>query len=421
VSTPSEGSPKSPPKGRRIAEKPAKERRRFRGRQAARQPNEIAARLAAEWSARHPGEPTPATEPASERVPERATELTPAPAAGSTAEPVPEPTAERTPDPGRRRRAIVAGALLLLVAGLAALGSAIAGLGPSWIDGAGAIAIVTVLSGALAHRTGGRPLIATCLALAIGLAAVVIGGAILQTGAAVLTVVVGGVYAVMATVPAISFLRAAREVLFSTLIAVLAALAAVGFEPSVTQPHFDYTSILLSLALVFGIVYRLGAGIHGLGRRGLIAVLVGVVVLVLTLVYAELLRLYGASSVVGSVLDFTRWTTELIGAFPRPLVVLLGIPALLWGCFQRARRRQGWWVCAFGVTATVPLAQGLLDPDGSFLEAGLRAAYSLLLGLLLGYLLVRLDLALTAPRGRRGRRAEEAEAHRPEPSRFAEL
>jgi len=372
VSTPSEGSSKSPAKGRRIAQKPAKERRH-------------------------------AVKPASRR------------------QDAPSPPEATTAPGGQHRGAIISAALLVLAAGLAALGSAVAGIGPDWIDGAGAIAIVTVLTGALAHRTGGRPVVATALALVFGLAAVLIGGPTLQTGAAVLTVVVGGVYAVMATVPAISFLRAAREVLFATVVVAIAALAAVGFEPTVAQPRFDHASLLLSLALVFGVVYRLGAGIHGLGRRGLIAVLVGVVVLVLTLVYTELLRLYGAGQVVGSVLDFVEWTTERIGAFPRPLVVFLGIPALLWGCFQRARRRQGWWVCAFGVTATVPLAQGLLDPEGSFLEAGLRAAYSLVLGLVLGYLLVRLDLALTAPRGRRGRRAEEAEAHRPEPSRFAEL
>jgi hypothetical protein len=237
----------------------------------------------------------------------------------------------------------------------------------------------------------------------------------------VLTVVVGGVYAVMVTVPAVSFWRAAREVLIATLVSAFAAVAAVGFEPTVVQPRFDFTSLLLALALGFALVHRLGAGIHGLGRRGLIVVLVGVAVLVLTLAYGELLRRYGAGTVVSSVLDFSDWTAERIGAFPRLLAVFLGIPALLWGCFQRARRRQGWWVCAFGVTATVRLAQSLLEPGGSFLAAGLGGLYSLVLGVLLGYLLVRLDLALTAPRGRRGRRAEEADAHRPEPSRFASL
>lgn len=371
MSASAEGPAKGSPKGRRIAEKPAKDRR----------------------AAKPPKPPKPERE----RVSVLPTE---APFSGRSAGLV---------------------GMVVLVAGLVALGCAVAGVGPHWIDGAGAIAVVTVLSGALAHRTGGRPFVALLLALGLGLAAVLIGGPTLQTGAAVLTVVVGGVYAVMATVPAVSFLKAAREVLIATLVSAFAALAAVGFEPTVVEPRFDYASLLLALGLVFAVVYRLGAGIHGLGRRGLIVVLVGVVVLVLTLAYGELLRRYGAGSVVGSVLDFAAWTADRIGAFPRPLVVFLGIPALLWGCFQRARRRQGWWVCAFGVTATVPLAQGLLEPDGSFLEAGLRVVYSLVPGLLLGYLLVRLDLAFTAPRGRRGRRAEEADAHRPEPSRFAGL
>lgn len=372
MSTPSSGPAKGPAKGRRIAEKPAKERR----------------------------PPKPA------KSPREATSSEPA-----------------KPSAVRRVPALAAAAagVTVLLGGLVALGCAVAGIGPHWIDGAGAIAVATVLAAALAHRTGGRPVIALLLALAIGLAAVIVGGPTLQTGAAVLTVVLGGVYAVMMTVPAVSFWRAAREVLIATVVSSITAVAAVGFEPTVTEPRFDYASILLAVALMFALVYRLGAGIHGLGRRGVIVVLVGVVVLVLTLAYGELLRRYGAGSVVGSVLDFAAWTDDRIGAFPRPLVVFLGIPALLWGCFQRARRRQGWWVCAFGVTATVPLAQSLLEPDGSFLEAGLQCVYSLVLGLLLGYLLVRLDLALTAPRGRRGRRAEEADAHRPEPSRFSEL
>lgn len=338
-----------------------------------------------------------------------------------------ERKAPRTRDssaPARRsatpsQLAVGAGGVLLV--GLIALSCAVVGVGPSWIDGIGAVAVSTALAVALGYRTGGRPLVAGLLAFAIGVAAVVIGGPTLQTGAAVLTVVVGGVLAVMATVPAVSFARAVGEVLIATLISGFAAIAAVGFEPTVVEPRFDYVSIVLAMGLVVVLVHRLGAGIHGLGRRGLVAVLVGVTVLVLTLAYAELLRRYGAGPIVSPVLDFAGWTEDRIGAFPRPLVVLLGIPALVWGCFQRARRRQGWWVCAFGVTATVPLAQGLLEPDSSFLEAGLRGAYSLVLGLAIGFLLVRVDLALTAPRGRRGRRAEEAAAHRPEPARFAEL
>jgi hypothetical protein len=290
-----------------------------------------------------------------------------------------------------------------------------------WLDGAGAVAVITAISWALAKRTGGRAHLSAGLALGRGLVTVLMGGPMRRTGAAVMTCAVGGVYAVMATVPAVNFWRAAREVLIATFISGATAMAAVGFEPTVVASRFDYASLLIALVLAFALVHRLGAGLHGLGRRGILVVAVGLAVLVLTLAYAELLRRYAALSAIESLMQFVDWTTARIGAFPRPLVVLLGIPAIVWGCHMRARRRQGWWVCAFGVAATVPMAQALVDPDGSFVEAGLRGLYSIVLGLAWGYLVVRVDLALTGPRGRRGRRAEEATAHRPEPSRFAEL
>ncbi len=410
MSSPSRG----PAKGRRIADKPPSRWRRGRSSH----PEAKAAHTTG------PGSVAPPVRPATDEPDPTPTDTEPVPTptgTGSTGTgPTPPPESGLGVSP-RVQALLWLTAAVVVVAGVAALLAAALGEGPEWLDGVGAVAVATVLSWALAVRTGGRPWVTAVLALAIGCTAVVVDTAMLRTGAAVLTVVTGGVLAVMLTVPAATYLRACREVLVATVIAGITALAAVGLEPTVTVPRFDYASLLLGLVLVFALVYRLGAGLHGLGRRGLVAVLVGAVLLVLTLAYAELLRRYGAGSVVQSALDFVDWTTERIGAFPRPLVVLLGIPALVWGTHMRARRRQGWWVCAFGVTATIPMAQGLLDPDGSFLEAGLQAAYSLVPGLLLGYLVVRTDLALTGPRGRRGRRAEEAEAHRPEPSRLAEL
>ncbi|WP_159081491.1 hypothetical protein [Nocardioides sediminis] len=430
MSSPSRG----PAKGRRIADKPPS--RWSRGRSSgvrderpatpAGEPRRTPPRAAAGTPAQAPRD-TPREAPA--ETPREAAAATP-PGTGRETTPAepsrtpPEVVLPRDPLPATSSRTrsmlwVLAG--VVLVAGVAALVAAAFGAGPAWIDGVGAVAVATVLSWALAARTGGRTWVTAGVALALGVTAIAVDTPVLRTGAAVMTTVTGGVLAVMLTVPAVNYWRACREVLIATVLAGVTALAAVGFEPTVTVPRFDYASLLLGLVLVFALVYRLGAGLHGLGRRGLVAVLVGAVLLVLTLAYAELLRRYGAGSVVQSVLDFVDWTTERIGAFPRPLVVLLGIPALVWGTHMRARRRQGWWVCAFGVTATIPLAQGLLDPDGSFLEAGLRAAYSLVPGLVLGYLVVRADLALTGPRGRRGRRAEEAEAHRPEPARLAEL
>ncbi|MDZ5661510.1 hypothetical protein HN031_07955 [Nocardioides sp. zg-1308] len=364
--------------------------------------------------------------------------------AGSTAAPTPAPQRAGTdesaalpdasPAAAGPRRSLLALCFGLLAVGTAALAWSAAqgifadsqllrdlGPGPSWLDGAGAVAVVTALAWLLATRTAGRPLISAGLALALGVASLLVGGRVLPTGAAVMTCVVGSVYAVMVTVPAVTWWKAGREAVIATLVAAVTAFAAVGFEPTVATERFDLAALFLALVLAFGIVYRLGAGLHGLGRRGLIVVSIGLAVLVLTLAYAELLRRYGAQTFVSSVLDFADWTAARIGAFPRPLVVLLGIPAIVWGTHVRARRRQGWWVCAFGVAATVPLATALVAPESSYAEAGLRAVYSLVLGLPLGYLVIRADLALTGPKGRRGRRAEEAGPHRPEPRRFAEL
>ena len=318
------------------------------------------------------------------------------------------------------RLPVVAWAVIVL-GGLGALAAAGADAGPDWLCGAGSVAVVTAYSWALAARTGGRPVVVGLLALVLGVVVVVSDDDSLRTGAAVLTSVVAAVLAVMATVPAVRFVHAVREVLVAVLVAAVGALAVVGFEPVVTVTRFDYVTLGLALLGAFGVVHRLGAGLHGLGRRGLVAVLIGTLVLALTLAYAELLRRYGTPALVSSLLDGAGWSREHLGAFPRPLVTLLGVPALAWGTHMRARRRQGWWVCAFGVAATTPVANALVDPSVSHQEAALSVGYGVVVGLLLGLVVIRLDLALTGSSGRRGRRAEEAAALRPEPPRTRSL
>jgi hypothetical protein len=51
----------------------------------------------------------------------------------------------------------------------------------------------------------------------------------------------------------------------------------------------------------------------------------------------------------------------------------------------------------------------------------LSVTYGVAVGLVIGFVVIRLDLAFTGPRGRRGRRAEEATALRPEPRRTRPL
>jgi len=310
---------------------------------------------------------------------------------------------------------------VLVVLGAAALGCAMVPVGPDWLGTAGSVTIATTFVWGLAARTGGRPLVFAPLALACALVAVTSDHELLLGGAAVGTAAVAAVLGVMITVPAAGIPTAARECVVALCCAAIGAMAAVGFEPVIQKERFEYVALGLAFVGALVLVYRLGAGFHGLGRRGLIIVAIGGVVFAATLLYAELLRRYGSTGLVDELLSWVAWSRETLGAFPRPVATVLGVPALAYGCHMRARRRQGWWVCAFGVAATASTATALANPAVSVEEAALSVVYGLVVGLVLGWLLIRLDLALTGNRGRRSRVAEQAAAVRPEPGRFAPL
>jgi len=313
----------------------------------------------------------------------------------------------------------------------------------------GAVDLTTVYVYGLAARTGGRPLIAGLLALVLGASVFVIDAARMRTGAAVMMAVVSGVFAVMATTPAVTFRRAVRECAQCGLIAIVGSLGAIGYAPVVTVNRFQYVVLALALIGTFLLVYRLGAGLHGLGRRGFATVSAGGLLLLATLLYAEAIRRYGTPGLINNLSDGVVWLREHIGGYPRPIEALLGVPALAWGTHMRARRRQGWWVCAFGVAATAPMATTYINPEVSVVEGVLSICYSLVVGLIIGYAVIRLDLFLTggrrgvagsqrrigraagrsgdearpvrAPGRRAARQAEEATAVRPEPRRTQAL
>lgn len=310
---------------------------------------------------------------------------------------------------------------LLSLAGVGLLVAGVVPVGPAWLGGAGSVTVATSYVWALAARTGGRPVVFGTLTALVGVVVLLLDDDRASTGAAVMTCALAAVLAVMMTVPAKRFREAARECAVAVAIASVGAFATVGFEPALTVVRFQYATLGLALAGAFLLVYRLGAGLHGLGRRGLIATVGGGVVLLVFVGYAELLREYGPGDVVTTLLDGVRWSRENLGAFPRPLETVLGVPALAWGCHMRARRRQGWWVCAFGAAGTVSIANALVDPSVALLESGLSVGYGLLIGLVIGYVVIRVDLALAGSRGRRARRDEQASAVRPEPRRTAAL
>jgi hypothetical protein len=281
--------------------------------------------------------------------------------------------------------------------------------------------VSTAYAWAVAARTGGRPVVFGLLALGIGVAVLLTDEDMLRSGAAVLTTSVSAVLAVLITVPAVKVVHAVREVLIAFAVAAVGAVAAIGFGPLLSLVRFEYTTLALALVIVFVLVYRLGAGLHGLGRRGLLVILGGGAILALGLAYAELLRVYGTPGLVQWLFDGAEWSKENLGAVPRPMQALLGIPMLVWGVHMRARRRQGWWACAFGVTGMVPIAHVLADPALDLTGVVLTEVYSLVVGLVLGVLVIRVDLLFGGSGGRRASRLEEEGAVRPEAGRTQAL
>ena len=316
---------------------------------------------------------------------------------------------------------LVAGWALIVLVGATALVAGALDVGPADLTTGGAVLVSSAYAWALAARTGGRPVVFGTLALVIGAVVLLVDSEALRSGASVLTCSISAVLAVMVTVPAVTSVQAAREVLIAFVVAAVGAMAAVGFQPLVALGRFEYTTLALAFVIVFVLVYRLGAGFHGLGRRGLVAILVGGAGLGLAVAYAELLRRYGTPGLVSAILDAAAWSKANLGAAPRPMQAVVGVPALMWGCHLRARRRQGWWACAFGVAGLVPVTHVLADPAFMLRETLLTEAYSLVVGLAVGVLVIRVDLLLGGSRGRRAKRAEQAAAVRPEAGRTRPL
>lgn len=286
---------------------------------------------------------------------------------------------------------------------------------------AGALGVTLVLG--LVVRTGGRPLLPVLLATGYAAGAVVTLQPLLLGGAAVGVGAAAAVLAVMGTVPAVRFRHAIREVVLGCVLATVAglAVAAFGRAAGVAVDRFTYLVLAAALLGCFALVYRLGAGFHGLGRRGYAVAAGATLLLAIALAYSEAVGRWGTPALVNGLDDLRVFVRDHAGAVPHPIETLLGVPALCWGTFMRARRRQGWWVCAFGAAVTAPATTRFLIADVPVHTTVLGALYSLVLGLALGWFVVRVEQVLTGSRGRRARRDEEAAAHRPEPGRFQPL
>ena len=272
---------------------------------------------------------------------------------------------------------------------------------------------------ALAARTGGRPFVCGVLALALGAAVVVTDEPMLRTGAAVLTCVVTAVLAVMATVPAVKLAAAVREVVVAMRWPLVGASASVGLEPAVSLVAGSRTRRSgVARAGFLVVVYRLGGGLHGLGRRGLVVVLVGGVVLALTLAYAEAAAPLRHPRAGRDVLDGRQWALETSRC-----------PAADPGVARRARPGVGRPHAGPAPAGLVGLRlrgdrgragrHAFLDP--SLIRGGLTTLYSVIVGCSSARVIIRLDLLVTGSGPGRPPDRGLGGAVRPEPGRTQPL
>lgn len=322
--------------------------------------------------------------------------------------------------------AVHCGAVLLWVvawaAGTAAATTAVVAVPevPDWTARAGAALLTVVFAVGLTHRCGGRLWLWVSIAAAFAALGWRLESDWARSAAAVLVAILAAVLAVMATRPAPGTLTVLREYALALVLAATGAVAVAGYDAGVVSKRFNLLVLGLSLLAAIGLVWQLGAGLHGLGRRGLALILGGAVLVTGVLIYSTILREYGSASLVSSVDSLAVAIRERIGGVPRPVEVLIGFPALIWGIATRASRRQGWWMCAFGVlgtaTVTTSLAAQHVDPEYALWST----MYSALLGGVLGLLLRRVDVAFTG-RGRRANRDQVDAFVRPEPARTRSL
>jgi len=286
----------------------------------------------------------------------------------------------------------------------------------------GAGVVTVVMCGLLAHRVGGHTIAAVVFALGATGVALVLGWPWLLAGVAALAAFAATVLGVLATRPARGPVRVVAEYLVAILVAMAGAVAVAAFAAPVKPAMLGDMVVLTSVVATLWVAHRLGGGFHGLGKRGALVIVFAVVVLAAGMVYGEALRRWGTPELIQSVDAARQQAVRLIGAVPRPLELFIGFPALVWGLATRANLRQGWWVCAFGALGTAGVATSLASPDAELAQGMLSTAYSVGVGLVLGFLVWRVDRLLTRPKGgRRARGVERARPSRPEPGRARPL
>ncbi len=273
----------------------------------------------------------------------------------------------------------------------------------------------------VARRVRGRPfLLAPFAGVGLGLVVAFPEPWVLAAGA-VVAATTFGVLGVVATRPA-GAAGGLRELVLAVLCGLAGAVAVDGYDVVLHPDRSRFVVLVLALGFALLLAGRVCADHRGLGGLGVLAVVGVIVVLLGAAGYVYALQQWGSAGVVDALVGAKRSVRSALGAWPPPVAAVVGMPALVWGCTVRRRRRSGWWVSAFGALGVASAAMAFAVPAHRPLtESLLGVGYAAGIGAVVGLLLVGMNRLFTGgnSRARRVRRSPYADV--PEPGRLRPL
>lgn len=337
-----------------------------------------------------------------------------------TSVPTPYEVATREPRVASQRwsRLLMLGTFVAWLLSTLGATSAIVDVGaPSWLWRPSAALLLVTYAVILTHRVGGYMRIWVLLAALLSLSALLTGMNALLAAAAGTTAVLSAVAAVMFTCPATNIVQVLREYAVMLVLALSGACGVAAWNAAVEVRPFGLIVMAVSVTLALSIVWRLGSGLHGLGRSHLKLLIVIAVIAVALFYYGSFVRTAGSPALKNLLDDTIVWLRQNIRGVPRPYEFLIGFPALIVGTSMRSRYREGWWVCVLAVVGTVIVVNSLIDPRAYPSYFALSTLYSAIIGLVIG-LVIR--AVLVRPRTARSARAVQ-QPRRTEPTRLSPL
>lgn len=315
-------------------------------------------------------------------------------------------------------RVFVSSVFVIWIVAVLAAGTAVVAVGtPTWIERPAAAVLMIIFALGLTHRGGGRMRIWVPMVTVLAVAALVTETNVLIAAAAALTAVLAAVFAVMNTRPASNIRGTIAEYVMALVTALSGTLAVAAWNAPVNYQRFNLVVIGAALVLAMVMVWNLGAGLHGLGRQGLLIPVGGALLLLIVLTYSSFVRAQGSQTLIDAIDQVVIFFRQNFGGVPRPVEVIIGFPALVVGVSVRSKHREGWWVLIFAVIGTSVLTTSLVTPGALPSYIGLSTLYSSILGLAVG--LVARHFAMLERSSRASRAIEEAT--RVEPPRSAPL